>query len=73
MLEVDAEAARRLADGVPPALSSVSPAPDCPEGENVRLTHAGTLLAVARFAPSRMTEKRGDFELLRVFQAARAA
>jgi tRNA pseudouridine55 synthase len=72
-LEVDAEAARRLADGIPPALASLSAAPGCPEGETVRLMHAGTLLAIARFAPGRLNEKRGDFELLRVFQAARAA
>ena len=72
-LEIDAEAARRLADGIPPALSSLSAAPGCPEGETVRLMHAGTLLAIARFAPGRLSEKRGDFELLRVFQAARAA
>jgi len=72
-LEIDAEAARRLADGIPPTLSSLSAAPGCPEGETVRLMHAGTLLAIARFAPGRLSEKRGDFELLRVFQAARAA
>jgi tRNA pseudouridine55 synthase len=72
-LEVDAEATRRLADGIPPALASLSAAPGCPEGETVRLMHAGTLLAIARFAPGRLNEKRGDFELLRVFQAARAA
>lgn len=72
-LEVDAEATRRLADGIPPALASLSAAPGCPEGETVRLMHAGTLLAVARFAPGRLSEKRGDFELLRVFQTARAA
>lgn len=72
-LEVDAEASRRLADGIPPALASLSAAPGCPEGETVRLMHAGTLLAIARFAPGRLSEKRGDFELLRVFQAARAA
>ena len=72
-LEVDAEATRRLADGIPPALASLPAAPGCPEGETVRLMHAGTLLAIARFAPGRLSEKRGDFELLRVFQAARAA
>jgi tRNA pseudouridine55 synthase len=72
-LEIDAEAARRLGDGIPPALSSLSAAPLYTEGETVRLMHAGRLLAVARFAPGRVSEKRGDFELLRVFQAARAA
>jgi tRNA pseudouridine55 synthase len=71
-LEIDAEAARRLGNGIPPTLSSLSAAP-YPEGETVRLMHAGSLLAVARFAPGRVSEKRGDFELLRVFQAARAA
>jgi tRNA pseudouridine55 synthase len=71
-LEIDAEAARRLADGIPPTLASLVAVPGCPEGETVRLMHGGTLLAVARFAPGRSSEKRGDFELLRVFQAARA-
>ncbi|HEY7746862.1 MAG TPA: tRNA pseudouridine(55) synthase TruB [Desulfuromonadales bacterium] len=72
-LEIDAEAARRLADGIPPTLASLATAPGCPEGATVRLLHDGILLAVARFAPGRLSEKRGDFELLRVFQAARAA
>ena len=72
-LEIDAEAACRLSDGIPPSLTSLVAAPSCSDGETVRLSHAGALLAVARFAPGRAKEKRGDFELLRVFQAARAA
>lgn len=71
-LEVDQVAARRLGDGVPPALSGLTATPDCRDGEIVRLVHARALLAIARFAPGRENEKRGDFELLRVFNAARA-
>lgn len=70
-IEVDVDAAHRLADGVPPSAASVVAAPDCPVGATVRLMHAGVMLAVARYAPGREQEKRGDFELLRVFQAAR--
>jgi tRNA pseudouridine55 synthase len=71
-LEIDADAARRLADGIPPALAALADAPGCPEGATVRLMHAGALLAIARFAPARLNEKRGDFELLRVFHEGRA-
>ena len=71
--EIDADAARRLADGVPPSIASGVSEPEFLAGATVRLMHDGVLLAVARFAPGRTQEKRGDFELLRVFQAARAA
>lgn len=71
-LEIDAAATRRLADGIPPALVALVGSTVCPEGATVRLTHAGVLLAIARFAPARLKEKRGDFELLRVFHEGRA-
>jgi tRNA pseudouridine55 synthase len=65
-LEVNIEATRRLADGVPPQVSGViGSLPE--EGKTVCLMAEGNLVAVARFAPERLKEKRGDFELLRVF------
>jgi len=72
-LEVETTAARRLEDGVPPELFSVSGKIPCREGEMVALVNNGRLLAVARFRPTRTLENRGDFELLRVFPHCRAA
>jgi tRNA pseudouridine55 synthase len=66
-LEVLPDAANRLLDGVPPSLCAVSEPVPCAEGEKVLLKNGGNLLAVACFEPSRSREKRGDFELLRVF------
>jgi tRNA pseudouridine55 synthase len=37
------------------------------DGETVLLMAASRLLAIARHDPGRTREKRGDFELLRVF------
>jgi len=71
-LEVDAPGARRLADGIPPEVSSLSVQPlACGSGQIVRLMQGALLLAVARYAPGREKEKRGDFELLRVFNQNR--
>jgi tRNA pseudouridine55 synthase len=59
--------AGKLNDGVPPGLETVSAAVELQPGELVRLRVAQRLAAVARFAPQRLVEKRGDFELVRVF------
>lgn len=68
-LEATEDAAARLRHGIPPEVESVSG--HLPEiGSAVRLTAGGKLLAIARFEPLRHEEKRGDFVLLRVFQAA---
>jgi tRNA pseudouridine55 synthase len=56
-----------LSCGVPPAYAQVSAERELSEGELVRLQIAGELAAVARYAPLRKQEKRGDFELVRVF------
>lgn len=60
-------AAKSLSYGVPPSLSDVviegSPEPQ----ELVRLMDDDRLLAMAHYAPHREREKRGDFELVRVF------
>ncbi|AJF06329.1 tRNA pseudouridine(55) synthase TruB [Geoalkalibacter subterraneus] len=66
-LEIVSEAAGRLADGVPPSLDQVVGKEDFAQGDVVALTDDERLLAVARFDPTRQKEKRGDFELLKVF------
>ena len=71
--EVAEEAACRLLDGVPPELGDVVGTMPAREGEMVALTRQGRLLAVARFAPGRSVDKRGDFALLRVFNRCRTA
>ena len=66
-LAVRQQAWRRLAHGIPPALSDLVLAPQCETGAIVLLTAAEQLLAIARWAPERVREQRGDFELLKVF------
>ncbi|HEY5673248.1 MAG TPA: tRNA pseudouridine(55) synthase TruB [Malonomonas sp.] len=62
-------AAVALTCGVPPAETQVSTEKELVAGELVRLQIDGILAAVARYAPLRTEEKRGDFELVRVFVA----
>jgi tRNA pseudouridine55 synthase len=69
-LEVVAEGRIPLSHGIPPETAEVGGTECCRDGETVALTGEGKLLAMARFAPGRLQEKRGDFELLRVFEAA---
>ncbi len=69
-LAVDDRAASRLADGIPPLVEQVGGEIQCHEGHTVALVRQQHLLAVARYAPGRAREKRGDFELLRVFHPA---
>ena len=68
-VQLGAEAAGALRHGVPPELCDTSAAAPLKDGQLVRLQVGGDLAAVARFAPTRSKEKRGDFELLRVFVA----
>lgn len=68
VLTLAPEAALRLRHGIPPEIPAV--AGNLPEiGAVVQLIAGGNLLGVARFDPLRREEKRGDFVLLRVFQA----
>lgn len=61
-------AAARLRNGVPPAAHELVEGSGLPApGATVVLLDGGGLLAVARFAPGRERESRGDFELARVF------
>lgn len=70
--QVDPEGAARLFNGIPPLASQVAVG-SWPEGELMALVRHERLLAVVRCARTRSKEKRGDFELLRVFPAAAAA
>ncbi len=65
--EVAEDAASRLRNGVPPQASEVSGGALPAEGKLVVLLDRGELRALAAYTPSRLSEKRGDFELLRVF------
>jgi len=66
LLEISADAAQALSFGIPPGLHAIEGPCSVEEGDTVGLVHEGRLLAVARFAPQRQKEKRGDFELIRV-------
>ncbi len=66
-VEVAEVAVERLNCGVPPTLAEVIVDDSIPSGSLVRLMHQGRLWAMARYAPHREQEKRGDFELIRVF------
>lgn len=66
--ELDLPALQALAYGIPPQESQCCLAQPLTEGERVRLLGHDKLVAVADYQPSRHTEKRGDFRLIRVFQ-----
>lgn len=57
----------RLKFGIPPQVEEVALDLTPEPGVVVRLQAAGELVAMARYAPLRENEKRGDFELIRVF------
>jgi tRNA pseudouridine55 synthase len=66
-VEMAEEAAKRLANGIPPQVGDCRGLERCRAGDPVILENGGRVLAIARFAPGRERERRGDFELLRVF------
>ncbi|SHJ58142.1 tRNA pseudouridine synthase B [Malonomonas rubra DSM 5091] len=61
------EAVSSLRCGVPPTREQTMCETEITDGQMVRLQIKGSLAAMARFAPQRKKEKRGDFELIRVF------
>ena len=67
--EVTEEGYKKLCHGIPPLLEHLAAGAPFDEGQKVLLSLNGQALAMARFAPSRSKEKRGDFELLRVFNS----
>jgi tRNA pseudouridine55 synthase len=70
--EVSPAAATRLRNGIPPTADELSGGSLPEVGRIVLLFDSGTLLAASRFAPDREQEKRGDFELIRVFPRSAA-
>jgi len=66
LVNLSEPAAEALKFGIPPDLSHVTVASSLQPGDLVRLTYTEQLVAVARFAPERTHEVRGDFELVRV-------
>jgi tRNA pseudouridine55 synthase len=60
-------AAKSLRYGVPPEADNVALDVKTEAGSLVRLMDGDQLLAMAHYAPAREREKRGDFELVRVF------
>ncbi len=68
-VQVLGNAIQALKNGVPPGLTDISSPNSFEAGDLLRLQIDRSLAAVARFAPERQKEKRGDFELVRVFVA----
>lgn len=66
-VHLNQSAAAALQFGIPPELSQVEPSTDLASGDLHRLQVDHKLVAIARYMPLRSKEKRGDFELLRVF------
>ena len=67
--EVNEEGCEKLRHGIPPLVVHLTTEAHLDEGQKVLLTKNSQALAMACFAPSRSKEKRGDFELLRVFNS----
>ena len=66
-LQLDEAAANALTFGIPPESDQLITQPELDNGDIVRL-HIGTkLAAIAKYCPLRDKEKRGDFELIKVF------
>lgn len=66
-VQVLSQARSKLTCGVPPECAETSSERELRAGELVRLQIDKKLAAMARYAPLRECEKRGDFELVRVF------
>ncbi len=65
--ELAEDASLRLNNGIAPLVSELTISDSVMPGDLVRLVFAGRLMAMARFAPERQALKRGEFELMRVF------
>lgn len=66
-VQLNEAAAAALKFGIPPQLSQTQVDAEIASGDLLRLQVNRTLAAIARYAPLRNNEKRGDFELIRVF------
>ena len=65
--QLNSAAANSLEFGIPPEMSQVVTETDLSVGEVIRLQIDAKLAAIARYMPLRSKEKRGDFELIKVF------
>ena len=65
--QLNPAAATALEFGIPPALDQVTTEKDLLEGALIRLQIDNKLAAIGRYMPLRSKEKRGDFELIKVF------
>ena len=65
--ELIEDAAKRLSNGIPPLVAELTNHLLASPGDLVRLVFAGRLLAMAHYVPERQNGKRGDFDLIRVF------
>ncbi|MFO7576188.1 MAG: tRNA pseudouridine(55) synthase TruB [Pelovirga sp.] len=63
----DQDALAALSFGIPPLQERCLSETPLADGDLVRLQDAERMVAVARYRPRRENEKRGDFELIRVF------
>ena len=70
VVELNADAVKALHFGIPPQAAEATSQFAGEDGATVCLAAADQLLAMARYAPRREREKRGDFELLKVFVRA---
>jgi len=66
-VQLDAAAAAALKFGIPPEAHQVVAMEELISGNLIRLQVENRLTAIARYAPLRTKETRGDFELIRVF------
>lgn len=66
-LTVLADGVKKLSYGIPPTVDMIDGSISLEEGDLVLLVSSKGPLAITRFAPSRVHESRGDFELLKVF------
>ena len=67
VVQLDAAAAAALKFGIPPEAHQVVAMEELISGNLIRLQVENRLTAIARYAPLRTKETRGDFELIRVF------
>lgn len=66
-VQLNSAAANSLEFGIPPEMSQIVTETDLSSGQVIRLQIENKLAAIARYMPLRSKEKRGDFELIKVF------
>ncbi len=66
-VSLNQQALESVAFGIPPCAAQCAFQQPLPDGKWVRFVDRDRLVAVASYQPMRLKEKRGDFELIRVF------